>query len=158
MLPWKKESARLYPASYLLGVLYHAGTFLGFGWLVVLFFDIGVPAVAARASTVFVSVAALCGLALLAKRIASSNLRYFSSPDDYFSNILVTGWQVLIAAALLRESLIPALMVCSCVLFLYIPVGKLRHAIYFIPARVYLGIFYGRRGVWPVRERRSWRV
>ena len=158
MLPWKKESARLYPASYVLGVLYHAGSFLSFFWLVVLFFGVGMPPLLVSASVVFISATALCGLALLVKRIANPDLRYFSSPDDYFSNVLVTGWQVLVATALLFDNLTPALLVWSCALFLYIPVGKLRHVVYFIPARVYLGIFYGRRGAWPVKKRQSWRA
>jgi nitrate reductase gamma subunit len=34
-------------------------------------------------------------------------------------------------------------------LMLYVPVGKLRHLLYFFAARYHLGFFYGRRGVWP---------
>jgi hypothetical protein len=34
-------------------------------------------------------------------------------------------------------------------LFLYFPLGKLKHAIYFFAARYQLGFFYGWRGVWP---------
>jgi hypothetical protein len=35
------------------------------------------------------------------------------------------------------------------VMMLYIPIGKLRHTIYFFAARYHLGFFFGRRGVWP---------
>jgi nitrate reductase gamma subunit len=155
MMPWKKESARLYPASYILGVLFHLGSFLGFVWVAVLFFGAGLPAVLVSASALFLGLTATCGFGLLIKRITSPNLRYFSSPDDYFSNMLVTGWQVLIIGALRYEIMLPALLVLTGVLLLYMPIGKLRHAVYFVPARVYLGLFYGRRGVWPARGRRS---
>jgi hypothetical protein len=158
MLPWKKESARLYPASYVFGVVYHAGSFLGFAWLVILFFDLHVPAIAIKASVILLSLAALSGLVLLVKRIVSRNLRYFSSPDDYFSNVLVTSWQILMSFALLSGSLKLAVLVLSGVLFVYMPASKLRHAVFFVPARVYLGLFYGRRGVWPEGKRRSWQV
>jgi len=155
MMPWKKESARLYPASYVLGVLYHLGSFFGFVWVAVLFFGIGLPEVIVSASALLLAITAVSGLSLLIKRIVKPDLRYFSSPDDYFSNVLVTGWQVLIVMALLYESMLPALLVLTGVLLLYIPAGKLKHAIYFIPARVHLGLFYGRRGVWPAGNRRS---
>jgi nitrate reductase gamma subunit len=155
MLPWKKESASLYPVSYLLGVLYHVGSFVGFGWVAVLFFDVAPPAAVVSASAVLIGLAAAGGVGLLVKRITNPNLRYFSSPDDYFSNLLVTGWQVVIVLTLLYEAVLPALLVLTGMLFIYMPLGKLRHAIYFLPARVYLGLFYGRRGVWPARRRRA---
>ena len=155
MMPWKKESARLYPVSYLLGVLYHLGSFFGFVGVAVLFFGIGLPAAIVSASALLLAITAVSGLSLLIKRIVKPDLRYFSSPDDYFSNMLVTGWQVLIIMALLYETMLPALLVLTGVLLLYIPVGKLKHAIYFIPARVHLGLFYGRRGVWPAGNKRS---
>jgi hypothetical protein len=154
MMPWKKESAKLYPASYLLGVLFHLGTFLGFLWVVVIFFGARLPESVVSASLLFLGVTAASGVGLLIKRAASPNLRYFSNPDDYFSTALVTGWQVLIIGGLLEENMVPALLVLTGALLLYIPVGKLRHALYFVPARVYLGLFYGRRGVWPARNRR----
>ncbi|MFH1313252.1 MAG: hypothetical protein ABIJ00_08490 [Candidatus Eisenbacteria bacterium] len=158
MLPWKKESARLYPASYIIGVLYHAGTFFAFALVAVLVFRVGLPKILESVSGALLAITAASGAVLLVKRITSSDLRYFSSPDDYFSNLLVTGWQVLTMVTLLNRSMIPALLVCTGVLLLYIPVGKLRHAIYFVPVRVYLGLFYGRRGVWPAKDRQSWQV
>ena len=157
MLPWKKESARLHAAVYILGVAYHGGTFLGFLWLVVLFFRAGLPPVAASASVALLVLTALAGLVLLARRISKANLRYFSSPDDYFSNILVTGFQALTAAVLAEAAPTGALFVYAGVLLVYIPFGKLRHALYFGLARYYLGLFYGRRGVWSDESSRTWR-
>jgi nitrate reductase gamma subunit len=153
MMPWKKESARLYPASYILGVLYHMGTFLCFIWVAIVFFGVGLPRVAVSASLALISLSAVCGMALLVKRIVDSHLRFLSNPDDYFSNLLVTGWQVVTGLSLLYPAVRPALLVWSGALLAYIPVGKLRHAIYFVPARLYLGIFYGRRGIWPAGGR-----
>jgi hypothetical protein len=158
MMPWKKESARLHPASYLLGVAYHFGIFLGFVWVALLFFNVEVQQSLVSASVLLLAFAGACGLGLFVKRIVSANLRHFSSPDDYFSNVLVTGWQAMIVLALLSESMMPRLFLLTGVLLLYIPLGKLKHAIYFVPARVYLGLFYGRRGVWPAAGRRSWKA
>jgi len=35
------------------------------------------------------------------------------------------------------------------VMFLYIPVGKIRHCFFFFYSRILFGLFYGRRGVLP---------
>jgi nitrate reductase gamma subunit len=155
MLPWKKETARLHLSAYALGVAYHIGGFLAFLWVLLLFAGAGLPPAVTTASVGILIVAALCGVALLVRRIADAKLRHFSTPDDYFSNALVTGFQVLTALALLYESLIPALFLYSGLLMMYIPLGKLRHAIFFVFARFYLGIFYGRRGVWPPESKGS---
>jgi nitrate reductase gamma subunit len=157
MLPWKKESARLHAAVYILGVAYHGGTILGFFWLVVLFFRAGLPPVAASVSVALLALTALAGLVLLVRRISKANLRHFSSPDDYFGNILVTGFQALTAVVLADAAPAGALFVYAGVLLVYIPFGKLRHALYFGLARYYLGLFYGRRGVWSGESGRTWR-
>lgn len=158
MMPWKKETAGRHPISYALGIGYHAGIFLGFLWLVLLFFGAGLPGILVSASAGLLAISFLCGLGLLVKRVATPAMRYFSNADDYFSNAIVSGFTALTAAALLNENAVPALFVYAGALLLYIPVGKLRHAIYFALARVYLGLFYGRRGVWPGKDGRTWQV
>jgi len=158
MMPWRKETARRHVLSYVLGISYHAGVFLGFMWLVLIFFGAGLPQVLRTLSLVALALAALSGLALLIKRALTPEMRYFSNPDDYFSNLFVDGFLLLTAAVLRNDSVTPAYLVYAGVLFLYIPVGKLRHSIYFALARVYLGLFYGRRGVWPAGGGDSWRM
>jgi nitrate reductase gamma subunit len=153
MLPWKKETAHRHLVSYALGVAFHGGVSLGFAWLVLKFFGVDLGGALEGISALLLLVAALAGLALLIKRIITPDMRYFSNPDDYFSNIIVTGFLILAAAALRYETLTSPLFIYSGLLLLYIPIGKLRHSIYFVLARVYLGLFYGRRGVWPARGR-----
>jgi len=154
MMPWKKESARLHPVTYTLGVTYHLGTFLAFLWVAVLALDVALPRAAATASAAVLAVTAACGLGLLVKRVVTAALRYYSNPDDYFSNALVTGFQALAAVTLARADAGGALLVYAGVILLYLPFGKLRHAVYFFPARIFLGLFYGRRGVWPSKGSR----
>jgi nitrate reductase gamma subunit len=158
MLPWKKESARLHLVIYVLGAVYHIGTFLSFFWLIALFVHASLPPVVTSGSAVLLTLTTLCGLVLLGRRVASSKLRYFSSPDDYFSNLLVTGFHALTVAALLHEGIANNLFIYAGILLLYIPLGKLRHAVYFALARFHLGLFYGRRGVWPAEGGKSWRA
>lgn len=48
-----------------------------------------------------------------------------------------------------RSFFLPSYYLIFTLLMLYLPVGKLRHTLYFFAARYHLGIFFGRRGVWP---------
>jgi hypothetical protein len=149
MLPWKKETARRHLFSYAMGIGYHAGIFLAFLLLVLVFFRVELPGVLASVAAALLVLAGLFGLALLVKRIIIPEMRSLSNPDDYFSNALVTGFLALAALSTIGKVATPWFLIYGGILLLYIPVGKLRHAIYFALARVYLGLFYGRRGVWP---------
>lgn len=42
-----------------------------------------------------------------------------------------------------------AYFITASLLLLYMPIGKLKHAVYFFAARYHLAFFYGRRNVWP---------
>ncbi len=153
MSPVKKESAYLHLPTYTAGIVYHLGSFLALFWLIIHFFDIQLPSIFSRASSIFLIISAATGFAILIKRITTSKLRLFSNPDDYFSNIIVTGFHLLSSAAILNSSVTPILFIYSGFMLFYIPLGKLRHIIFFVCSRLYLGIFYGKRGVWPPRGR-----
>lgn len=156
MSPLKKESARRHIPTYVMGLVFHAGVFLAFAWLALRFFDVRVPAAAARASAAILILTGSVGLGLFVKRVVRAKLRYFSTFDDYLSNALVVGFEIITAFSLINAAVIPASFVYASVLLLYMPVGKLRHAVYFPLARIYLGFFYGRRGVWGAGRRDSW--
>jgi nitrate reductase gamma subunit len=158
MMPWKKETANLHLPSYILGVAYHAGIFLSFIWMVLLSFRVNLPGALVAASVLLLGLSAVCGVALLVKRAVTPAMRYFSNPDDYFSNLIATGFVALSATALRSGAAFSTLFIYAGILLLYIPVGKLRHAIYFGLARIYLGLFYGRRGVWPGGSGKSWQA
>ncbi|MBP6977199.1 MAG: hypothetical protein KBB71_02655 [Lentimicrobiaceae bacterium] len=152
MKPTRKESAYLHLPTYLGGLVYHLGTFLSFILLFLFFFGLypSLPWSAIFASALGISL--LAGVSILVKRIIKRELRQLSNADDYISNALVTLLHGMVAVTLLRNSLAPALLIYASVLMLYIPVGKLKHSVYFFSSRIYLALFYGRRGVWPVKE------
>jgi hypothetical protein len=156
MSPLKKESARRHVPTYVLGLVFHAGVFIASAWVVIFFFGWTVPLGVATLSVPALALTAAAGFVLLLKRITRRKLRYFSVPDDYFSNVLVVGFQATALAALVNVDIIPALMLYASAVLLYVPLGKLRHAIYFPLARVYLGLFFGKRGVWGARKRERW--
>jgi len=153
MSPLKKETAYLHLPTYTAGILYHLGSFLALAWLIPLFFEIPIPSLIHIISSGWLFISGVCGVGILIKRFFNSKLRMLSTPDDYFSNFLVTGFLIISAVTLLNQEFLPILFIYSGILFLYMPVGKLRHIIYFFIARFYLGLFYGKRGVWPPPKR-----
>lgn len=155
MSPFKKETAHKHWPTYIAGTLYHGGIFLGFAWLAVHFFKINLPAVFYNLSKIIFTVTGLGGIGILLKRIINAKMRYFSNPDDYFSNILVSGFQIVSLITLFHPQNNSVLFIYAALLFLYVPLGKLRHAIFFILTRIYLGLYYGKRGVWPPGRQES---
>lgn len=149
MSPTKKESAYLHLPTYTAGLFYHLGTFLSIFVFIVLLIGLVPVGWFAYLIAAILLISGISGAAILIKRIIKSQLRDLSNPDDYISNFLVTLVQFLSIAAILSDTFLPAYFVIISLLFLYLPLGKLKHTIYFFSARYHLGIFYGWRGVWP---------
>ena len=158
MSPIKKETAYLHLPTYTLGIIYHLGSFLALFWIILHFFHLLIPDLIIRTSAYGFIVTGTCGLIILIKRIINPKLRHLSTPDDFFSNVLVTGFHLISSAALLYSGALPWLFIVSGILFAYMPVGKMRHVLYFFISRFYLGIFYGKRGVWPPGRRNAWQT
>lgn len=160
MSPAKKESAFLHLPTYTAGIFYHLGTFLSF---FLFFFILAGKFPSGWLSSIisaFLIVSSFSGLAILIKRTIKKELRSLSNPDDFISNILVTLFQSMTLAVILYSSPSPLVSLSPCLLIsydltftlllLYLPLGKLRHMVYFFAARYHLGHFFGWRGVWPV--------
>jgi len=172
MLPAQKESAYMHLPTFIAGSIYHIGTFLALLLFVLLFFKKvwawlliywWIPAFL----SCFLLATSLCGLSLFLKRLFSKKLKPFSNLDDLFSNGIVTLFQLfsfalLVSAAIvafdkfylfsifyLTNILIHGYYISAIVLLLYLPFGKLKHAIYYFSARYHLGFFYGWRNTWP---------
>ena len=177
MSPTKKESAYLHLPTYAAGLLYHMGTFLCIALLIAALVNLQYPQVVNWVLSAALVISFASGVAILVKRMFSKELRQLSNPDDFISNILVTLFQVATAVYLLggapeaafanatasagltaadfagvtatAYALTSAYFITASLLLLYIPVGKLKHAVYFFAARYHLAFFYGRRNVWP---------
>jgi hypothetical protein len=149
MDPRKKESAFLHLPTYTAGILYHLGTFLSIFLFVFFLFKLEPQGILRLLIICFLVVSGVSGLAILIKRILKKELRALSNADDFISNLLVTIVQLITATTLFNVRYFPVYFVVVSILLLYLPVGKLKHTIYFFAARYHLGIFYGRRGVWP---------
>ncbi len=149
MSPTKKESAYLHLPTYTAGILYHIGTFCSFILFMLILFGIEPGSTINHILTLLFLASGTSGAAILIKRIANQELRALSNPDDFISNILVTAFQLTTALMLTNPSVMPYYHIIAALLLLYLPIGKLKHTVYFFAARYHLGFFYGWRGVWP---------
>ncbi|MDM7914702.1 MAG: hypothetical protein QUU85_05470, partial [Candidatus Eisenbacteria bacterium] len=89
------------------------------------------------------------GVFLLVKRIARPPMRRLSHPDDYIANGLTTGFVALAFARTLCPAAEVPWLGLAMLLFLYVPIGKIRHCFFFFATRIHAGTFFGRRGVLP---------
>jgi len=147
MSPLAKESARQHPFVYAIGVTYHAGIFIAAALLAAALGGVAVPPPAGRAAGIVTLAAALAGVELLARRATTPLLRGISAADDYVSNLLVDLWLLAAAAASLTPTAAPAFLAASIVVTAYMPLGKIRHCVFFFLSRGLYGARLGRRGI-----------
>lgn len=92
-------------------------------------------------------------LAFVLRRMTHPVMRRISGFDDYASNIVtllpvVTGLLAFAHLPVARYETLLAIHLLSVeLLFIWIPLSKLAHALFFIPSRFQLGAALGRRGV-----------
>lgn len=153
MSPTAKESTRTHPVVYALGVSYHLGIFTAFGVLAWSLRDAAVgvlpQAPLRQAGQALAALGTIGGAALLVRRARGPLLRAISIPDDYLANLLTTAFIALAGLRLQAGSLQPMLLAGAMILLVYIPLGKIRHCLFFFPARWNLARHYGRRGTFP---------
>lgn len=152
MSPMKKESAFMHLPTYTAGILYHLGTFLSLFLFILFVAGVYPQGIMSYIIIAVLLISCLSGFGILIKRISKPQLRSLSNPDDYISNLLVSIVQLLTALVLIWPETAAIYFVAVSMFLLYLPLGKLKHVVYFFAARYHLGFFYGWRGVWPPKK------
>ena len=160
MMPQNKESAYLHIPSYALGMLFHIGIFTSILIFILSFFEFFNQWIINDQCIHYVlplitAVGAIAGLSLFIKRLVNRNLRNLTNPDDYLSNGFTTLFQLATTLFLLMPAcscMVNTYYIVTTILLLYMPVGKLKHLLYYFSARYHLGFFYGWRNVWPQQK------
>ncbi len=153
MMPWEKESAGKHLLTYLTGILYHMAIFLSILYLFCLLFLFKIPVLFIYLARISALIGFICGFALLLKRFLAPTIRALSCPDDFISNIIVDIFLVLTFVHTLYTDLLPIFLLYALFMFLYIPVGKIRHCVFFFVVRILFGHFYGSRGIVPPQKK-----
>lgn len=154
MLPWRKETVSLHRGEFLTGIMLH----IGVAWALIGMLTLVASPDAGRALMrpgLPVFALSFCSaLVLMIRRMRSPLLRSFSTPDDYAA-VAITAL-FLLAAALnaLKPEAAAWFLAAGLLLLLYMPLGKLRHAVFFFLSRGNYGLRLGHRGVYPPQPSR----
>jgi nitrate reductase gamma subunit len=146
LAPWAKESARIHWVAYLRGVIVHLAIFLSAAYLIATPWLALMPGPLRISLAVFFGLGALLGLVGFWMRRADPGLRLLSTPDDYFSLALVTLFLAAASASAASTVFLSTFWVLSGITLAYAPFGKIKHFMYFFYERVFVGLFFGRRG------------
>jgi hypothetical protein len=149
MMPWAKESTRIHMVAYLRGIGFHIGIFAAIGAVLISPFWGWLPPFLSGLLVCVLALGALLGAAGGVTRVAEHNLRGLSLPDDHFAVWLTTLFIVVSGLAVLNQTFLIPMYIVSAITFVYVPLGKIRHCLYFFFSRLFFGKFFGRRAVFP---------
>jgi nitrate reductase gamma subunit len=159
-MPWSMESTRNKKFFYLQFVLFHIGVTLAiilsfiipyfpsllnsFPFLITLF-------------QIFIGAAFIVGCGRLIRRISNIYVRSISSPDDYFSLVLLIVWFAFAFFASPNqyqhdEGILITYFMLTAFFLIYVPFSKISHYLYYPFSRFYFGRTMGHRGVYPIRR------
>jgi nitrate reductase gamma subunit len=162
-MPWSMESTRKGFFFYLTFVLFHLGVVAGISLAFVSTLNRGFvshPLVSAIFGTLM-ALAFLIGVGRMIRRLVMPVMRLISTPDDYFSLLMLTCWFLLgtvtqahIAGApqFAQEGFLVAYLYLTSFFLLYVPFSKISHYLYYPFTRYYIGKALGHRGALPLAK------
>ncbi|MCU0232717.1 MAG: hypothetical protein MUE90_01615 [Thermoanaerobaculales bacterium] len=162
-MPWSMESTRSRKGFgfYLSFVVFHLGVVAGIALAFVSTIApdvLRIPAVATTMLALIVG-AFLVALYRIARRLLRPLMRLISTPDDYFSLIMLTVWfglgactqaHLIGAWGMTSEAILIAYLYLTSFFLLYVPFSKISHYLYYPFTRIYIGRALGHRGSYPV--------
>ena len=156
-MPWAMESTRKQFFLYVQFVIFHIGVVAAIGLsFIIPYSPAWLESVAVvRIIQVLTAAACIVGVMRMIRRVGSLRLRIISTPDDYFSLILLTVWfffATLAAPNNYRDGETALLIYFWMTAFflIYVPFSKISHYLYYPFTRYFLGKTLGRRGVYPM--------
>jgi nitrate reductase gamma subunit len=163
--PWEMESTQTKPFMYIQFVIFHLGVVAAIALSFIIPYGPGL-----LKSAVFVSLlqiltggAFIVGVMRIIRRVSNVYIRAISSPDDYFSLILLTVWFALAFFAAPNnlsggEGIMLTYFLITALFLVYVPFSKISHYIYYPFTRTYMGRHFGRRGAFPIRRKPAYQV
>ncbi|MEP0773576.1 MAG: hypothetical protein HRF46_04340 [Acidobacteriota bacterium] len=157
-MPWAMESTRRKPLFYATFVLFHLGVVAGISlaFLSSLAPDLVASPAYAALSGALLAVAFVVAVGRIVRRLTTPYLRLISSPDDYFSVIMLTFWfalgvlaQLYLAGVVQGEGFLVAFLIATSFFLIYVPFSKISHYLYYPFTRYWLGRTLGHRGSMP---------
>jgi nitrate reductase gamma subunit len=158
-MPWAMESTRMKFALYVQFAVFHLGVVAAIALSFIIPYA---PAVLESTAIVAVLMAvigaAFCiGIYRIIRRIGHIYIRSISSPDDYFSLILLTVWFFFAFWSVPNdtsngEAILLIYFFLTAFFLIYVPFSKISHYLYYPFTRYYIGKTLGKRGVYPIKR------
>jgi len=158
-MPWAMESVRKNWSFYGQFVIFHIGVVAAISATFIIpywpeFFHIRLVV---RIFQLALGAAFAVGVLRLIRRITDPVMRLISTPDDYFSLVLLTGFFASGIFAVPNEyegNEWPLIIFFAMTTFflIYVPFSKISHYLYYPFTRYFLGKTMGRRGVFPRKK------
>jgi nitrate reductase gamma subunit len=156
--PWAMESTRTKLFFYLQFVVFHLGVVSAIGLSFVIPYAPGwlnwQPLVVVL--RISIGLACLVGCYRIIRRMSDRYIRAISTPDDYFSLILLTVWFAFAFLAVPNrleqgEWQLLTYFILTAFFLIYVPFSKISHYLYYPITRYYFGKTMGHRGGYPLR-------
>jgi nitrate reductase gamma subunit len=155
-MPWAMESTRSQFSLYVQFVIFH----LGVTAAILLSFIIPYgPGLLNHTALVLllqivIGAAFVVGIIRIIRRVGSPYMRAISSPDDYFSLVLLTVWFLSAVLAAPNDASggewhLLSFFILTAFFLIYVPFSKISHYLYYPFTRYYLGKTMGYRGIYP---------
>jgi len=159
-MPWSMESTRQGVGFYITFVLFHLGVVAGISLAFVSTVAPGVLRIPVVAWTVggLLGAAFLIAVYRILRRLMRPVMRLISTPDDYFSLVMLTVWfavgvmtQAHISGVrgFQSEIILIVYLLLTSFFLLYVPFSKISHYLYYPFSRYWIGRALGQRGSMP---------
>ncbi len=158
-MPWAMESTRSKFILYVQFVIFHVGVTAAIllSFIIPYLPELLESAAVVRVLQVIIGAAFLVGVLRIIRRVGSRYMRAISSPDDYFSLLLLTVWFLSAVLAVPNDSTggewhLLTYFILTAFFLVYVPFSKISHYLYYPFTRYYFGKTMGYRGVYPIQR------
>ena len=159
VMPWAMESTRKKPFLYAQFVAFHLGVTAAIGLSFVIPYA---PQLLENQTVVLllrilIGAAFVVGVLRIIRRVSDPYMRALSSPDDYFSLVLLTVWFLFAWLAVPNQTAggewhLLTYFILTAFFLIYVPFSKISHYLYYPFTRYYFGKSMGYRGVYPLQR------
>jgi nitrate reductase gamma subunit len=158
-MPWGMESTRTKPFMYVQFAIFHIGVTAAIGLSFVIPYGPGLleNSAVVLLLQLIIGAAFLVGVMRMIRRARNPYIRAISSPDDYFSLVLLTVWFFFAVLAVPNSTAngewhLLIYFMLTAFFLVYVPFSKISHYLYYPFTRYYFGKSMGYRGVYPLQR------
>jgi hypothetical protein len=158
VMPWQMQSYRARPLKYIEFAVFHLAVMaaIGASFVIPYYPQVMLWPLLQYGALAVISLGLLFGISRLIRRMALEEMRLISSPDDYFSLILLNVWLLSALGAIPASGTGTwpevAFFGLTAFFLVYVPFSKISHYILWPFNRYLIGKHFGKRGVYPKNQ------